>query len=61
MAVESITNANESVIAYLKEEFYKLLKNEDFTEGIESSLPYGSEEVATEIIMELIQNIADIE
>ncbi len=59
--LENITNANESVKAYLKEECSKLLKNEGLTEGIESALPYGSEEEATEIIMELIQNIADIE
>lgn len=59
--LENITNTNESVKAYLKEESFNLLKNEGLTEGIESALPYGSEEEATEIIMELIQNIADIE
>jgi hypothetical protein len=59
--LENITNANESVKAYLKEECFKLLKNEGLTEGIESALPYGSEEEASEIIMNLIQNIADIE
>jgi len=55
---ESITNATESVKTYLKEECSNLLKNDGLTEGIESALPYGSEEEATEIIMELIQNIA---
>ena len=59
--LESISNANESVKAYLKKECFNLLKNEGLTEGIESALPYGSEEEATEIIMELIQNIANIE
>ncbi|MBP8789920.1 MAG: hypothetical protein KBH01_00655 [Breznakibacter sp.] len=59
--LENITNANESVKAYLKEECSKLLENDGLTEGIESALPYGSEEEATEIIMELIQNIANIE
>ncbi|NJK96685.1 MAG: hypothetical protein HC905_18770 [Bacteroidales bacterium] len=59
--LESISNANESVKAYLKEECSKLLKNEGLTEGIESALPNGSEEEATEIIIELIQNIVDIE
>lgn len=59
--LESITNANESVKAYLKEECFNLLKNDGLTEGIESALPYGSEEEATEIINELIQNIANIE
>ena len=29
--------------------------------NIESALPYGSDEEATEITMELIQNIADTE
>lgn len=58
---ENIANANESAKAYLKEECSKLLKNEGLTEGIESALPYGSEDEATEIIMELIQNIEDIE
>jgi hypothetical protein len=59
--LESITNANESVKAYLKAECSNLLKNDGLTEGIESALPYGSEELATEIIMELIQNIANID
>lgn len=58
--LEKIANANESVKAYLKEECSKLLNNEGLTEGIESALPYGSEEETTEIIIELIQNIADI-
>jgi len=57
--LESITNANESVKTYLNEECANLLKNDGLTEGIESALPYGSEAEATEIIMELIQNIAD--
>lgn len=59
--LESINSANESVKAYLKEECSILLENDGLTEGIESALPDGSEGEATEIIMELIQNIADIE
>lgn len=59
--LENISNASESVKAYLKEECSSLLKNDGLTEGIESALPYGSEEEATEIIIELIQNIADVE
>lgn len=58
--LDSISNVNETVKAYLKDECSILLKNEGLTEGIESALPYGSEEEATEIIMELILNIADI-
>lgn len=57
----SISNANEAVKVYLKEECANLLKNEGLTEGIESALPYGSGEEATENIMELIKNIAKIE
>jgi len=59
--LDNISNANESVKTYLKEECSSLLKNDGLTEGIESALPYGSEEEATEIIIELIQSIADIE
>lgn len=59
--LESITHANESVKAYLKDECSSLLKNQGLTEGIESALPYGAEEETTDIIMELIQNIANIE
>ncbi len=59
--LDNILTANETVQAYLKEECVNLLKNDGLTEGIESALPYGSDEEATEIIMELIQNIADTE
>lgn len=59
--LENISNANESVKSYLQKECANLINNKDLTEGIESALPYGSEEEATEVIMELIQSIADIE
>lgn len=59
--LESVTNANESVKAYLKEEFSILLNNNGLSEGVESALPFGSKEDATEIIMEFIYNIANIE
>lgn len=58
--LDSITNANETVKVYLKEECVNLLKNEGLTEGIESALPYGSGEESTDIIMELTQGIAEI-
>lgn len=35
------------------------MNNEGLTEGIEGALPYGSDEEATEIVMDLLQNIAD--
>lgn len=58
--LDSITNANETVKVYLREECVNLLKNEGLTEGIESALPYGSGEESTDIIMELTQGIAEI-
>ena len=59
--LENISNANASVKTYLKEECQNLLANKGITEGIESALPYGSGEESTDIIMELIQQIAGIE
>jgi len=59
--LDNIKNASDSVKAYLKEECDKLIQNTDLTEGIESALPYSSDSDSTEIIQELIQNIADIE
>jgi hypothetical protein len=56
-----VKKANEDVKTYLKVEFENLLNNKGLTEGIETSLPYGSEEETTEIIMQLIKNIASIE
>jgi len=58
--LENINKANASVKAYLKQECQNLLKNKGLTEGVETALPYGSGEESTEIIMELIQNIAEI-
>ncbi len=59
--LKDIANANASVKAYLKIEFENLLKNKGLTEGIESALPYGSGFESTEIIYELIRNIAEHE
>ena len=59
--LENISKANETVKVYLKEECQNLLANKGLTEGIESALPYGSGEESTDIILELIQNIAGIE
>lgn len=57
----NIHSSNQSVKSYLKDECAALLKNESLTEGIESTLPYGSSEESTDLIMELIQSITDIE
>lgn len=59
--LENINNSNATVKSYLKKVCRKLLKNKDITEGIESALPYGSGEESTDIIMELIRSIAEIE
>ena len=59
--LKDIAIANESVKAYLKIEFKSLLQNKGLLEGIESALPYGSGIEGTEIIYELIRNIAELE
>jgi len=59
--LNDISIANASVKAYLKIEFKSLLQNKGLLEGIESALPYGSGVEGTEIIYELIRNIAEIE
>ncbi len=59
--LDSIKDTNDTVKQYLKEQCSNLFKNDGLTEGVESALPYGSVEEATEIIIELIQSIADIE
>ncbi len=59
--LENISKANTSVKAYLKEKCRNLLANKGLTEGIESALPYGSGEEGTDIILELIRSIAEIE
>ena len=59
--VKNITNANETVKAYLKEECQSLMDNNNLTEGIESALPYGSGDERTEMIEEIISTIAEIE
>jgi hypothetical protein len=56
----NIQNANEYVKEYLKQECQTLLFNENLTEGIETALPYGSDDESTEIIMEIIQSIAKV-
>ncbi|WP_044211738.1 hypothetical protein [Flammeovirga sp. OC4] len=56
--LDRFKNSNETVKQYLKEQCINLLSNDSLEEGIESALPYGSEEEEVEIIMELIQNMA---
>lgn len=57
---ENINNSNQNVKVYLKEKCIHQLQNEGLTEGIESVLPYGSGEESTDLILELIQRIAEI-
>jgi predicted nucleotidyltransferase len=59
--VDDIRKSNQFVKAYLKKECENLLKNKNLTEGIESALPYGSGEENTDIILQIIQNIAETE
>lgn len=56
----NISASNPNVKQYLKNECQKLLENPNLTEGIETALPYGSGDEGTDIIIELIQNIANI-
>jgi len=58
--LENIQMANVNVKDYLKNECTDLLNDVSLIEGIECALPYGSSEEATEIMLELIQNIAAI-
>nr|NQU93445.1 hypothetical protein [Bacteroidota bacterium] len=59
--LNNINDSTPNVRTYLKEECRNLLENEGITEGIESALPYGSDSDSTEIIENLIKNIAGIE
>lgn len=59
--LENIQNANEDVKEYLRQECQNLLDNDNFIEGVETALPYGSGEENTDLIVDLIRNIADIE
>jgi len=59
--LENIQNAPEDVNEYLKQECQTLLANNNLTEGIETALPYGSDEESTDIILEIIQSIAKVE
>lgn len=59
--LENIHNSNEEVRNYLKHECQNLLANDGLTEGVETALPYGSGEESTDLILELIENIAEIE
>jgi hypothetical protein len=58
--LNNINDSNSNVRIYLKEECQNLLENQGIIEGIESGLPYGSGEEGTDLILELLQNIADI-
>lgn len=59
--MEEIANAKDNIKSYLKEEFQKLLLNDNLTEGIECALPYGADSNSTELIFERIHSIANLE
>ena len=58
--VDDIVGSADKLKAYLKKECQLLLQNKGLSEGIESALPYGSDEERTDIILELIQSIIEI-
>lgn len=58
---EDINSSNQNIKDYLRQECISLLQNEGLTEGVESALPYGSVEESTDLILDLIQSIAEIE
>lgn len=58
--IDNINNSNPNVKMYLKEECQNLLENPNITEGIESTLPYGSGEESGDILGMLIREIAEI-
>lgn len=59
--LKNINGSKPKVKLYLKAECHKLLENPNITEGIESALPYGSGDSATDFIFALFQSIADID
>jgi hypothetical protein len=59
--LKNINGSKPKVKLYLKAECQKLLENPNITEGIESALPYGSGDSATDFIFALFQSIADID
>ncbi|MCK9207041.1 MAG: nucleotidyl transferase AbiEii/AbiGii toxin family protein [Salinivirgaceae bacterium] len=59
--LDNISASTPSVKEYLKSECQKLLENPNFTEGIETALPYGSGEESGDILGILIREIAEIE
>jgi hypothetical protein len=58
---DNIVGAAGNLKAYLEHECDLLLQNKGLSEGIETALPIGSGAERTEMILELIKNIADIE
>jgi hypothetical protein len=59
--LENITNADEDVKNYLKTQCENLLDNDGLSEGIESTLPYGSDSDRVEMIETLISDISSLD
>ena len=59
--VDDIVGSADKLKAYLKQECQLLLQDKGLSEGIESALPYGSDEERTDIVLEIIQRIVEIE
>ncbi len=58
--LDTIGKAKTQVKTFLKTECQRLLENDDLNEGIESALPYHSGPDRTELIMDLIREIAEL-
>jgi len=58
--LENIRNADKEIKEYLMEECHKLLEDDNLSEGIECALPPDSDSERTEMILDLLQNIAGI-
>jgi hypothetical protein len=58
---ESIRNSNAKLRNYLKTECANLMANEQLIEGVECVMQYGGDSDSTEMIVELIEKIMDIE
>ncbi|MBN2213421.1 MAG: hypothetical protein JW723_04190 [Bacteroidales bacterium] len=58
---EIITNADLSVKTYLKNECKVLIENNNIIEGIESAMPYDADSDSSEIVMDLIEKISNLE
>jgi len=58
--LNNIKKSDEKVKSYLKEECKKLIANNQLSEGIECTLPFGSDSDRVEMIEALINDISNL-